>query len=102
MGTAPPTNYEAPPPKTESTDNAGMADSPPADKICGFTLPSLDLSKLFPSLPNLPSPKLPELLNLVPSLGINCSSANPLKVDVPWGANRPGNPPPTPPPTPPA
>jgi hypothetical protein len=89
MGFAPPP--DAPPPAVQAASSAGaaFAAGPTVDSLCGFALPSLSNLFKFPALPAIPNfpPPLP-----IPrlSLGLNCSTDNPIDITagIAYGGGR--------------
>ena len=86
-GSAPPP--DGPPPSDTASSDQGFPPGPAAAQLCGFTLPTQFALPPI-SLPSLASLITIPKLSLLPSLGINCSSSNPMDVTngVPAGGGR--------------
>jgi hypothetical protein len=67
------------PPPTDAPINPGLAPSPPAASLCGFSLPK-SLFKFGFKLPALAFP--PAIPTPYLALGLNCSLSNPLDVSA--------------------
>lgn len=88
MGTAPPVDGPSVADQNASAASAGFSQSPiPAATLCGFALPKLSF-KLGFKLPALKFPPAPSSFGV--SLGLNCSTDNPINVSagLPYGGGR--------------
>lgn len=70
-----------------STSGPSFEAGPPIGQLCGFKLPSFKFSLGF-KVPSIKFP--PPLPTFKPSLGINCSTTNPINVSagLAWGGGR--------------
>lgn len=75
----------------KASDEGSFADSPTAQALCKFALPSLNWAINF-KLPNIAFPPDFSLYIPFPAIGINCSLKNPLELtgDIPNGGGRKG------------
>jgi hypothetical protein len=89
VGTAPPVDAPSLPDQSALSASAGFDPGLPAADLCGFVVPFFSFALGFDPPPISFPPPIP---TFGPSLGLNCSTTNPISVSakLPYGGGRVG------------